>query len=85
MFATGLNKLFVASRKGKLDVSDGSDYKLITSIDYKADVDNLRYDATTKRVYVGYGDEDNAAIGMVDATMNQRLDEVFKPGAHPES
>ncbi len=84
-FATGLNKIFVASRKGKLYIYDGNDYKLITSIDYSADVDNLRYDVASKRVYVGYGDEDKAAIGMVDATTNQRLDEVYKIGAHPES
>ena len=84
-FAIGLNKLFVGSRKGKLYIYDGSDYKLITAIDYNADVDNLRYDAPSKRVYAGYGDEDNAAIGVVDATTNQRLDEVYKIGAHPES
>ncbi|PYU21077.1 MAG: hypothetical protein DMG30_18695 [Acidobacteria bacterium] len=84
-FATGLNKIFVASRKGKLYMYDGNDYKLITSIDYNADVDNLRYDVVSKRAYVGYGDEDKAAIGMVDATTNQRLDELYKIGAHPES
>jgi len=84
-FAVGLNKLFVGIRKGKLFIYDGSDYKLITTIDYNADVDNLRYDAASKRIYVGYGDEDKAAIGMVDATTNQRLDEVYKIGAHPES
>jgi len=84
-FATGLNKIFVASRKGKLYIYDGNDYKLITSIDYNADVDNLRYDVVSKRAYVGYGDEDKAAIGMVDATTNQRLDELYKIGAHPES
>ena len=84
-FAVGLNKLFVGSRKGKLYIYDGGDYKLITAIDYNADVDNLRYDEGPKRIYVGYGDEDKAAIGMVDATTNQRLDEVYKTGAHPES
>ena len=84
-FAVGLNKLFVASRKGKLYIYDGSDYHLVSTIDYNADVDNLRYDAPTKRVYVGYGDEDKAAIGVVDATTNQRLDEVYKIDAHPES
>jgi DNA-binding beta-propeller fold protein YncE len=84
-FAVGLNKLFVGSRKGKLYIYDGGDYKLITAIDYNADVDNLRYDAGLKRIYVGYGDEDKAAIGMVDATTNQRLDQVYKTGAHPES
>jgi len=84
-FAVGLNKLFVGSRQGKLYIYDGKTYDLITSLDYHADVDNLRYDAATKRIYAGYGDGDTAAIGMVDATTNQRLDETYKIGAHPES
>jgi DNA-binding beta-propeller fold protein YncE len=36
-------------------------------------------------VYVGYGDDETAAIGMVDATTNKRLEDEFKTGAHPES
>jgi DNA-binding beta-propeller fold protein YncE len=84
-YAPGLNKLFVASREGKLYIYDGTSFDLITAIDYKADIDNLRYDAASKRVYLGFGDGDDAAIGMVDATTNQRLDEEFKLGAHPES
>ena len=84
-YATGLNKLFVGSRQGKLYIFDGTTYDLITAIDYHADVDNLRYDEAAKRVYVDYGDEDKAAIGMVDATTNQRLPEEYKTGAHPES
>jgi hypothetical protein len=79
------NKLFVASAKGKLYVYDGTSFDLITSIDFRDDADNLRYDPAEKRVYVGYGDEESAAIGMVDATTNKRLDEEFKTGAHPES
>lgn len=84
-YAPGLNKLFVASRKGTLYVYDGATYNLITSITYSADVDNLRYDAASKRVYVGFGDGDKAAIGMIDATTNKRLDEEYKTGVHPES
>ena len=45
----------------------------------------MRYDAANKRVYVGYGDEETAAIGAVDATTNKRTDEEYKLGAHPES
>jgi len=48
-------------------------------------VDNLRYDATDRCVYVGFGDDETAAIGIVDATTNKRLDEEYKLGAHPES
>lgn len=84
-YAPGLNKIFVASRKGKLYVYDGNTYNLITSIAYNADVDNLRYDAASKRLFVGFGDGDKAAIGTIDATANKRLDEEHKTGAHPES
>jgi hypothetical protein len=45
----------------------------------------LRYDAAKKRVYVGYGDEQTAAIAAVDATTNQRIEEEYTLGAHPES
>ena len=79
------NKLFVGSDEGKLYVYDGTTFDLITSIDFGNDVDNLRYEATEKRVYVGYGDEKTGAIGMVDAATNKRLDSEFKLGAHPES
>jgi DNA-binding beta-propeller fold protein YncE len=79
------NKLFVGSDEGKLYVYDGTTFDQITSIDFGDDVDNLRYDAAEKRLYVGYGDEKTGGIGMVDAATNKRLDDEFKLGAHPES
>jgi len=86
VFAPGLNKIFVASRDHqKLYIYDGATYSLITAIDYQGDVDNLRYDAAAKRVYVDYGDGEKAAIGMVDATTNQRLADEYKTGSHAES
>jgi len=85
VYSPETNKLFVASAKGKLYIYDGTSFDLITSIDFQGDVDNLRYDAAKQRVYVGYGDDKTAAIGIVDATTNKRLDEEYKLGAHPES
>ena len=85
VYSPETNKLFVASAKGMVYIYDGTSFDLITSIDFHGDADNLRYDATDKRVYVGYGDNETAAIGMIDATTNKRLDEEFKLGAHPES
>lgn len=79
------NKIFVASAKGKLYVYDGTSFALLSSVNFGGDVDNLRYDAGERRVYVGYGDDETAAIGSVDATTNQRSPEEFKLGAHPES
>lgn len=79
------NKIFVGSDEGKLYIYNGNSFDLITSIDFGDDVDNLRYDAASNRVYVGYGDEKTGAIAMVDAATNKRLDEEYKVGAHPES
>jgi DNA-binding beta-propeller fold protein YncE len=85
VYSPETNKLFVGSDEGKLYVYDGTTFDPITSIDFGRDVDNLRYDAAEKRLYVGYGDERTGAIAMVDAATNKRLDNEFKLGAHPES
>src|SRR5579863_5525198 len=85
-FSPEANKLFVASEKGKLYIYDGDSYKLITTLDFDGGADNMRYDAATKRVYVGCGDDEkNSAIAAVDAMTNKRLDEVYKLGGEPES
>ncbi|HKS72369.1 MAG TPA: hypothetical protein VJQ82_04180 [Terriglobales bacterium] len=85
VYSPDANKLFVGSAKGKLYIYDGTSFALISTIDFHGDVDNLRYDAATKRVFVGYGNDEGAAIAMVDATTNQRVEQEFKLGAHPES
>ena len=85
-FSAETNKLFVASGRGKVYVYDGMSYDQITTIDFDGGADNLRYDAATKRVYVGCGDDEkNGAIAMIDATTNRRLDEEYKLGGEPES
>src|SRR5713101_2154352 len=53
VFSPEANKLFSASSKGKLYIYDGTSFELINEIDFHSDVDNLRYDAANKRVYVG--------------------------------
>ncbi len=85
-FSPDTNKLFVASEKGKVYIYDGDSFKLQTTLDFDGGADNLRYDAATKRVYVGCGDsEKNSAIAAIDATTNKRTDEVYKLGGEPES
>ena len=87
VYVPEINKLFVASGSaGKVYVYDGASYSLITSIDFPGGADNLRYDAATKRVYVGCGDDaKSGAIATIDATTNKRLDEEYKLGGEPES
>src|ERR1700688_4265566 len=85
-FSLEANKLFVASEKGKVYIYDGDSYKLLSTLDFDGGADNLRYDAATKRVYVGCGDDEkNSAIAAIDAMTNKRLDEVYKLGGEPES
>lgn len=85
VYVPEFKKLFVGSRDGKLYVFDGTSFDLLTSIDFHDDVDNLRYDGATKRVFAAYGDGETAGIAMIDAATNQRLPDQFKTGAHPES
>jgi DNA-binding beta-propeller fold protein YncE len=84
-YAPEFKKLFVGSDEGKLYVYDGDTYSITTSIDFGDDVDNLRYDEASKRLYIGYGVEATGAIAILDAATNARLPKDFKLGAHPES
>jgi hypothetical protein len=81
-FIPEFNKLFVANAKsGACDVFDGSSFKLIKSIKFSDDADNIRYDAANRRVYVGYG---SGALGIMDVATGDRIDEIKLKG-HPES
>jgi DNA-binding beta-propeller fold protein YncE len=84
-YAAASNELFVGSDEGKLYIYKGESLELITSIDFGDDVDNLRYDAAKKLVYVAYGDDEAGALAVIDATTNKRLEQEYKLGAHPES
>ena len=85
-FSPEANKIFSASGTGKVYIYDGKSYDLITTVDFPGGADNLRYDAATKRVYVGCGNnEKTGAIAMIDAMTNQKLDEQYMLGGEPES
>src|SRR5215469_12311739 len=81
-----LNRIVVSSEgDGSCKILDADTYKLIDTVKYSDDADQLRYDPAAKRVYVGYGDGDESAIGVFDATTNKKIEDDFKLGAHPES
>ena len=81
-----INKLFVANAgDGKLQIYDGKNWSLITTLEFGENTDNVRYDPGEKRVYVGYGEDEGSAIGVIDAVTNKRLDDAGKLDAHPES
>jgi glutamine cyclotransferase len=81
-FIPEFNKIFIANAKGgACDVVDGSSFKLVKSVKFSDDADNVRYDATARRVYVGYG---SGALGIIDAASGDQLGEIKLDG-HPES
>src|SRR5258705_3957428 len=82
LYLPDLNRLAVSnSEDGTVKIFDGDSFKLIDTIKFPDDADNMRYDPAAKRVYVGYGE---GAIGVFDATNNKRLED-YPLGVHPES
>jgi len=78
-----MNRIVVSSEgDGSCKISDATSYKLIDTVKFSDDADQLRYDPVAKRVYVGYGE---GAIGVFDATTNKKIGEDFQVGVHPES
>lgn len=86
LYVPDVDELFVASTvTGEVKIFNGKTYALVGSVDFKDNADNLRYDAKAKRVYVGYGDGDEGAIGVIDATTNKRINTDYHLEEHPES
>lgn len=85
LYVPGVDKLYVANAEdGKVRVYDGATYMLKKTIDFGEDPDNIRYDAGSKKVFVGFGEEDGG-IAMVDPATDERVGQVYKTGGHPES
>jgi len=84
LYVADNDRLYVANDStGFLLVYDGTSFQLLDKILF-GDADNLRYDAAAKRIYVGYGEDEHSAIGVVDAVSGKRLDINFKLSGHPE-
>lgn len=77
------NRIVVSNEgDGSCKIFDADTYKLIDTVKFPDDADQIRYDPVARRVYVGYGD---GAIGEFDATTDKRIPGDFELGAHPES
>jgi DNA-binding beta-propeller fold protein YncE len=85
LYVPGFDKLYVANAEdGKVRVFDGASYALRKTIDFGKDPDNLRYDSTSKKVFVGFG-EDDGGIATIDPATDERVGPVLKTEGHPES
>ena len=86
------NRLFVAcGGDGVTNVYDGTTFKLIASAKFPDDADNIRYDARSRQVIVGYAgakqlrkrEEGTGGLGFLDT--NGKLIRQVVIDAHPES
>lgn len=86
VYVPGIDRIVVSSQSGKLRFYDAETYALLKMLDFgaNADTDNMRYDPTSKGIYVGYGRGSRGAIAVVDPSSMERLQE-YKLGSHPES
>jgi DNA-binding beta-propeller fold protein YncE len=85
LYVPDFDQLVVANAEdGKVRIYDGGTYSLRKTLDFGEDPDNLRYDAASKKVFVGYGEEEGG-IGMIDPATDERVGTDLKTGGHPES
>lgn len=75
------NLVFVANGKdGSVRTFDASSWKMLNSVSYGDDADNLRYDPGSGHIWVGYG---GGALGEFDEKGTKLAN--IKLDAHPES
>jgi DNA-binding beta-propeller fold protein YncE len=76
------NRIAVANGDdGMFKVFDGISYELVNSVGSLDDADNVRYDAKTKLIYIGYTD---GALSIIDSATMKQIASI-KLAAHPES
>jgi DNA-binding beta-propeller fold protein YncE len=72
-YATDLNRIYVGlGSNGLCNVFDGKTYKILKTIKFKDDADNVRYNPNTHLVYVAHAEK---ALGVIDAkSLNLKTD-----------
>jgi len=81
-YADDLDRVYVGLGTGGFcNVFDGKSYRLLKTIKFKDDADNVRYHPRTHRVYVAHAEK---ALGVIDARTFKKLADIELPG-DPES
>jgi DNA-binding beta-propeller fold protein YncE len=77
-----VDRLFVANDNGGIcKIYDAKSYQPVGKINFKDDADNVRYDDSSKRIYVGFG---SGGIGIISAAEGKTVGSI-KLAAHPEA
>ncbi len=81
-YAPELNRLFVANDKGGVcKIYDGKSFRVVGELRFEDDADNVRYDETRKKIYVGFG---SGGIAVVNAPDGKQVGSI-NLSAHPEA
>jgi DNA-binding beta-propeller fold protein YncE len=81
-YLPGLDRIFVANDKGGIcKFYDGKSYGPVGELNLGDDADNVRYDASANRIYVGSG---NGGIEVISAADGKSVGSI-KLAAHPEA
>jgi len=76
------DRLFVANDEGGIcRIYDAKSFQQLSELSLKDDADNVRYDAASKKIYVGFGNGGIAIVNAVDGTQTGSI----KLSAHPEA
>jgi hypothetical protein len=92
-YDSATNRLYVAcGLDGVTNIYDGTTFQLLGSVKFPDDADNIRYDARSKSVIVGYAGakelrkrvEGTGGLGFIDSTTGKQTRTIVID-AHPES
>jgi Uncharacterized conserved protein len=76
-----LNEIFVANGgNGDCYFYNANTYQKIATISLRLDADNIKYDSSERKIYVGYG---SGGIAIISADTHKQVADVKLP-AHPE-
>ena len=82
VYISELNRLFIANDKGGVcRIYDAKTFQAVGELDLKDDADNVRYDDSSKRIYVGFG---SGGIAIVNPVDGKEIGST-KLTAHPEA
>jgi YVTN family beta-propeller protein len=74
--------LYVANAgDGSVRLFEGADYAAREQIELGSDADNIRVDAVTNRVFIGYG---GGALAVIDPSTRKKIGDI-RVKAHPEA
>jgi DNA-binding beta-propeller fold protein YncE len=77
-----VDRLFVANDKGGVcKIYDAKSFQSVGELNFKDDADNVRYDDSSKRLYVGFG---SGGIGIISAPESKAIGSI-RLSAHPEA